>query len=92
MRSITMAWKGIYLLGISFGISALWFVVAWVQNDSMPLFQRSAFSSSFSDPSLPILPPVWLSVVLGLLVAISFVMMVVGTQQGKRSAENQSNK
>ena len=83
LYGMRLARSGIRLLTIALGIAATWFVAAWVHHGRMPLLL------SHPSPRLwigvvhvqeRILPPVWLTAVLGLLVLVALVMMVVGTQ------------
>lgn len=74
------AWRGLRLLGVALGIAAVWFVAAWIHHGTVPLgLYKSGIRSSFGSPS-PILPPMWLVAILGLLGLIAILMMLLGTQ------------
>jgi hypothetical protein len=76
---VPLTWRGLHLLGITIGIAAIWFVAAWVRHGRMPLGLQQPRTLLGGNPD-PILPPVWLLTVLGLLLLISFCMMLFGTQ------------
>ena len=78
---MSLAWRGLRVLGVAFGIAAIWFVGAWVRHGRMPLgLNQPRIRISIGSPPDPILPPVWLLAILGLLVLISLCMMLLGTQ------------
>ena len=81
---MSLAWRGLHLLGVAIGIMAVWYVIAWIQHGRQPLpwFDtpiRISVGYPWTAPS-PIFPPDWLLAVVGLLVLISLLMMLLGTQ------------
>lgn len=80
---MSLAWRGLRVLGVAFGIVAVWFVGAWVRHGRMPLgllqprIRLGLGSGYYPDP---ILPPMWLTAICGLLVLVAFCMMLLGTQ------------
>ena len=76
---VNVAWRGLYLLGSSLIIGAIWFIYAWIKNGRIPLSKvQSNHSFGIDLPS--ILPPDWLLSILGLMVILSFGMMIMGAQ------------
>jgi len=81
---LRLAWRGLQLLGIAFGIAGGWYVTAWVQHGRAPLIQSvvravSPYVRYGSEPD-PIVPPQWLLAVVGSLTIIALFMMLLGTQ------------
>lgn len=77
LYGMSLAWRGLRVVGVTFAIAAVWFVGAWVRYGRIPL--------GLNEPTIrpapaPILPPVWLLAILGLLVVISICMILSGTQ------------
>jgi len=81
LHGMSLAWRGIRLLGLAFGISAAWFFAAWIHHGRVPLglFQPRIMPSIYTPPSL-IWPPTWLAAIVGLLLFISLCMMLLGIQ------------
>jgi len=87
LYGMPLAWRGIYLLTIAFTIAVVWFFVAWLTHGRIPIttlhlpeVQLSGISRHGVSPLQPIYPPFWLLVMLGTLTIISFMMMLLGTQ------------
>jgi hypothetical protein len=81
LHGLSLAWRGLNLLGIALGIATVWFVWEWFDQGRMPLGlsleRRNCMGGSL--PS-PILPPIWLGVILVPMAVISLCMLVLGTQ------------
>lgn len=78
---MSLAWRGLRVLGVAFGIAVIWFAGSWVRHGRMPLeLGQPRIRASIESPPVPILPPVWLLAILGLFVLISISMMLFGTQ------------
>ena len=82
LYGMALAWRGLHLLGVTIGIAVIWFVIAWVRHDTVPLglVESEVRMAMGGNPASPILPPTWLVAVLGLLTLISLFMMLMGTQ------------
>ena len=84
LYGMSLAWRGLRLLGIAFGIAAIWFVGAWVRHGKMPLGlcpePRIIIGIGSGATPSPIWPPTWLVAILGLMAFISICMMLLGTQ------------
>jgi len=87
LSGMPLAWRGIYLLAFAFTIAVVWFIVSWLTHGRMPIttlylpdVQLSGISRHQISPLQPIYPPFWLLVMLGTLTIISFMMMLLGTQ------------
>ena len=75
---LSLAWRGLSLLGITIGIVAVWYVASWIHHGSPPMTQPLSIGGiGCNRPT--ILPPDWLMAVTGLLTIISFLMMLIGT-------------
>lgn len=81
LYDMTLAWRGIYLLGVGFVFGGTWFVYAWCKYGRFPFgYTKSVSSFGFSIEFQPIKPLEWLLVILGLIGLVSFSMMLLGTQ------------
>lgn len=82
MRQSSIAWRGVYLLGMSFALMGGWFVVAWIRYGVIPLglFQpKITFSPNFAHA--PVLPPQWVIETSGIIALVALGMMLLGTQR-----------
>ena len=81
LYGMSLAWRGLNLLGIALGIATVWFVWEWFDQGRMPLGlalkQRNCMGGAL--PS-PILPPIWLGIIIVPMAVVSLCMMVLGTQ------------
>jgi hypothetical protein len=77
---MSLAWRGLNLLGIAVGIATVWFVWEWFSHGRMPLGLFPAALHGIGYPPSPILPPIWLGIIIVPMVVISFCMMLLGTQ------------
>ena len=78
LYGMPLAWRGLRVLGVAFGIAAVWFLAAWVRHGEMPLGLSPA--PRLDSHQSPVLPPMWMIAILGLMVAISICVMLLGTQ------------
>ena len=78
---MALAWRGLRVLGVAFGIAGIWFVGAWIRHGRLPSgLAQPRIKLSIGSPPEPILPHPWLLAILGLLVLVSLGMMLLGTQ------------
>ena len=82
---LRLAWRGIQLLGVAFGIAGGWYVTAWVKYGRAPLIQpviralsRTHVRTGWDSIPDPIVPPQWLLAVVGFLTVIALCMMLLG--------------
>ena len=77
LYGMRLVWRGLLLLGITLGISTLWFVWAWVTSGRLPLASKV---NALGHYLAPILPPPWLDIMVVPLGLLALFVMLVGSQ------------
>ncbi len=80
LYGMSLARLGLRSLGAAFAAAGLWFIAAWVWHGTIPLGLRGSGNIGIGSPARPLVPPLWLLAIIGVLVLISLGMMLLGTQ------------